>query len=156
MERISIYNIKYTTQIIKYPSKEFNKYRVKLMELFKLREPSKSLDFKILGKCKILLLKNEISNMIYGFIIMHDFERKYNLFMYHMIGNPNYKNVNVPLFFKFFDYASANGYLNALAVLPRERKWLKYIFKREGYKKTKFYKKNKKYSVYKKRIYHIV
>tara|TARA_B100001093_G_C26625482_1_gene926566 strand:+ start:292 stop:762 length:471 start_codon:yes stop_codon:yes gene_type:complete len=156
MERISIYNIKYTTQIIKYPSKEFNKYRVKIMELFKLREPSKSLDFKILGKCKILLLKNEISNMIYGFIIMHDFGRKYNLFMYHMIGNPKYKNVNVPLFFKFFDYASNQGYLNALAVLPMERKWIKYIFKREGYKKTKFYKKNKKYSVYKKRIYHIV
>ena len=156
MERISIYKVKHTTQIIQHPSREFDKYKVKIKNLFKLREPSKTLDFNILKGCKILLLKNEVSNVIYGYIIMHDFGSKYNLFIYQMIGNPNYKDVNVPLFFKFFDYASSNRYLNAMAIFPKERKWLKYIFKREGYRKIRFYKNNKKYYVYKKRIYYVI
>ena len=152
MERISIYKVKYITEIISYPSKEFDKYKVKIKNLFKLREPSKILDYSILDKFKVLLLKNEISNVIYGYIIMHDFGSKCNLFIYHMIGNPNYKDVNAPLFFKFFDYASSNRYVNTMAIFPKERKWLKYIFKREGYRKIRFYKNNKKYYVYKKRI----
>jgi hypothetical protein len=156
MERISIYKVKYITEIISYPSKEFDKYKVKIKNLFKLREPSKTLDYSILDKFKVLLLKNEISNVIYGYIIMHDFRSKCNLFIYHMIGNPNYKDVNAPLFFKFFDYASSNRYVNTMAIFPKERKWLKYIFKREGYRKIRFYKNNKKYYVYKKRIYYVI
>ena len=120
MERISIYKVKHTTQIINYPSREFDKYKVKIKNLFKLREPSKTLDFSILGKFKVLLLKNEVSNVIYGYIIMHDFGSKYNLFIYHMIGNPNYKNVNAPLFFKFFDYASSNRYVNTMAISQKK------------------------------------
>ena len=161
MERISIFKVKYISQIVDYPSKEFDKYSIKIKNLFRIREPSKTFDFSILGKCKLLLLKNEISNMIYGLIVMHDFESKYNLFIYHMLGNPNYKDVNVPLLFKFFDYASSNRYLNTMVIFPRDREWLKSIFKREGFRKIRqhWIKKinnDKKYYIYKKKIYYII
>ena len=137
------------------------KYSIKIKNLFRIREPSKTFDFSILGKCKILLLKNEISNMIYGLIVMHDFESKYNLFIYHMLGNPDYKDVNVPLLFKFFDYASSNRYVNTMVIFPRDREWLKSIFKREGFRKIRqkwIKKKNndKKYYIYKRKNYNII
>ena len=162
MERISIYKVKYTSQIVDYPSKEFDKYSAKIKNLFRVREPSMTFDFSILRRCKLLILKNEVSNMIYGLIIMHDFGSKYNLFIYYIIGNPNYKDVNVPLLFKFYDYASSNRYNNAMVIFPKDRFWLKSIFKREGYKKLKNYsrlklfKKNKKYYIYKKKIYYVI
>ncbi len=159
MERISIFKVKYTSQIVDYPSKEFDKYSSKISNLFRVREPSKRFDFSILGKCKLLILKNEISNMIYGLIVMHDFGSKYNLFIYYIIGNPNYKDVNVPLLFKFFDYASFNRYMYTMVIFPRDRRWLKYIFKREGYQKFRGYSKinkDKKYYIYKKKNFYII
>lgn len=57
MERISIFKVKYISQIVDYPSKEFDKYSSKIRNLFRVREPSKTFDFSILGKCKLLLLK---------------------------------------------------------------------------------------------------
>ena len=116
MERISIYKVKYTSQIVDYTSKEFDKYSAKIKNLFRVREPSKNFDFSILGECKLLILKNEVSNMIYGLIMV---------------------------------------------IFPQDRKWLKYIFKREGYKKLKNYSrlklfKNMNYYIYKKKIYYVI